>query len=427
MEIKRQKWSIAAILFCLFALGMLIAEFQREGDFKIMLEASRSLWHGEDIYAISYVDGFHYLYSPLFAILIYPLTFIPAGMAGTIWKVLGFLMLARTFVIIRRLFRLKEDRMQLIMGLAFIATLLPIYSNVHLIQMSAFLLFATFQGLDLIFRREQRILGSAWLALAINIKLLPLVFVAYLVYRAQWKAFALVIFYSIILLLLPALLIGWGHNMDLNASWWRTIDPNRSINMIDLDERGFHSLTAWLSSLLTDQFGPNELHLRRNIMSLDVKTVATIINMVRGVVILSTLWFLRTMPFRKARYPFAQFHEVAAICLMVPLIFPHQQIYGFFFLLPSSFYLVYFYFHARNGFRHPWKFNVLLAMGCFAFFIVNLEIFIGFARNELWHYKTLTYGALLQLLTLAFCNPDKVQYSNMHESKAPLATVDPSY
>lgn len=401
---------------------MVVFEFYRGGDLQIILEASKALKRGENIYARSYFDGFHYLYSPLFAILIHPLTYLPIGWAGTIWKVANFYFLARTFYLISHLFQLKGDRMPVIMILTFAAVLLPLYSNVHMIQLSALMLYLSFSGLDLIFRRERKVTGAGLIALAVNIKLLPLVFIAYLVYRAEWKAATWVLVFSMALIMLPATLLGWDRDMQLHLSWWQTINPSKQLNMIDLDERGFHSLTAWLSSLLTDQFGPNELHLRRNVLSLKVDTVSVIINVVRASMILSTMWFLRTRPFRKARYPFAQFHEIAAICAMVPLIFPHQQVYGFLFLLPSTFYLVYFYFNARLGFRHAWKFNMLLVLGCLSFFIVNLEMIFGFARIELWHYKTLTYGALLQLLTLALCDPARVENAGEDELSVGLFT-----
>lgn len=400
---------VTAVLFGLFGLAMLVAEFKRKGDFGIMLAASRSLVEGKDIYAITYFDGFHYLYSPLFAILLLPFTWLPAPVAGTLWKACGLVMLARTFLICTRLFRLKEDKLQWIMAAACLGALLPIYSNIHMVQMSAFLLFATILGLDLIFRQRRELVGAAWLALAINIKLLPLVFVPYLLYRARWRAAGLVVGLWAGFLLLPALFMGWDHNLDLLASWWGIIDPGRPLNTIDLDEPGFHSITAWLSSLITSRFGPHELRLHRNILSLDAGTATVVVNLARGVVILSALGFLRTAPFRNARYPLAQFHETAAICLMIPLVFPHQQVYGFLFLLPSTFYLTYFFFHARQGFRHPWKYRALLVICCLAFFIVDLEIFFGFAREYFWHFKTLTYGALLQLLALALCDPERLQ------------------
>ncbi|MEO8734049.1 MAG: glycosyltransferase family 87 protein, partial [Flavobacteriales bacterium] len=178
-----KKLSVSAKLYLVFALAFLVAEYSRGGDLAIFMAASKALWEGKDIYTNTYYAGFHYLYSPLFAVLIHPLTVLPIAVSGTIWKALSFLMIARTYWVMRRTFQLKEERIQLVLILSFLAVLLPIYSNTHLIQLSAFLLWAILESLDLIFRRNMKVAGAALLALVINIKLLPLAFLAYLIYR----------------------------------------------------------------------------------------------------------------------------------------------------------------------------------------------------------------------------------------------------
>ena len=57
----------------------------RRNDWDIFLAASRALFRGEDIYAITYFDGYHYYYSLLFATVLYPFTWLPVVTAKFVW------------------------------------------------------------------------------------------------------------------------------------------------------------------------------------------------------------------------------------------------------------------------------------------------------------------------------------------------------
>ena len=47
------------------------------GDLFIYLSASNDLFDGVNIFEKKYVDGYHYFYSVLFAIVLKPLTYLP--------------------------------------------------------------------------------------------------------------------------------------------------------------------------------------------------------------------------------------------------------------------------------------------------------------------------------------------------------------
>ena len=99
-----KKSRISALLFVVFAIVFLIVEFNRIGDFKIFLLASEALGNNDNIYSRYYIAGFRYFYSPLFAVLIYPLTLIPDVVSGAIWNLISFMMLGRTFWLIQKMF-----------------------------------------------------------------------------------------------------------------------------------------------------------------------------------------------------------------------------------------------------------------------------------------------------------------------------------
>ncbi|MCD4732360.1 MAG: DUF2029 domain-containing protein [Bacteroidales bacterium] len=403
------KSRISALLFAVFAIVFLIVEFNRIGDFKIFLLASEALGNNENIYSRHYIAGFRYFYSPLFAILIYPLTLIPEVVSGAIWNLISFMMLGRTFWLIQKMFLPDDIKLQRIYLLSFAAAIFPIYTNFHHTQMSAFMLYSIFECIYQVNYKKQKVLGAGILALAINVKILPIVFIPYFIYRKEFRVAFFTIFFLIIYLALPGLIIGNEFNSELVVSWWKAIDPLKSRNIIDVDEKTLHSLTSLFSTLFTDQFSVNELTLKRNILTLDETVVSRIINIVRLVLIFFTFYFLRTWPFRKQKEPLAIFWEVSYICLLIPLIFPHQQTYGFLLLFPAIYYLIFYFLHSKPFFKHPWKFYLITALGLFAFLIINLELLLGLYRELFWHYKTLTYGAILLLIALALSRPSIIE------------------
>ena len=398
-----------------FAIVFLIAEYSRIGDFEIFLRASVALGNNEDIYKISYIHGFKYFYSPLFAVFIYPLTLIPSSLAGLIWNSLSFFLLARIFWLISEMF-LKNFQIDIkkIQTLTFIAVLLPVYANFHATQMSVFVLYSIIECLYQIRKNKYPVFGAAILALAINIKILPIVIIPYLLYRKEFKAIILTLIFTLIYLIIPGLLLGMKTNLELHLSWLRLIDPTTTINIIDLNERGLHSVTSLVSSLFTDYTNPYELTIKRNILNLNESTVSLIITIIRSFLILFTLYFLRTLPFRKQKNPLFVFWEVSYICLVIPLIFPHQQIYAFLLILPAAYYLVFYFMNAKPSYINKWKFHLVKGLGIGAFLIINLQLILGMYREIFWHFKTITYGVILLMIVLAFCVPSKLISEKKH-------------
>lgn len=404
-------------IFTLFTIIFLIAEYKVLGDFSIFLLASEALGNGEDIYAIRYLYGFQYFYSPLFAVLLYPLTLIPKEAAGLIWNLLSFGMLARTFVLIRQLFipstTLKLTKLQLIVALAMI---FPIYSNFHATQMSAFILYAILESINLIIYKKKYLLGGALLALAINIKLLPLVFIPYFVYRKKFSAVLYTLIFTVIYLIAPIPFLGFETNYQLHLGWLETINPLKDANIIDLNERGLHSLTSLISTWFTDYRNPYELTYRRHIMLLDIETIGLIINTARLALVLFTIYFLRTMPFQPAKSKLHRFWEVSYLSILIPLIFPHQQVYAFYLLLPAAYYVIYYLTSIKLAFDKSWKINLIYSLAILAFLFINLELILGLYRKVFWFYKLLSYGSLLLLVVLTICHPkyleNKIEKSN---------------
>jgi hypothetical protein len=243
--------------------------------------------------------------------------------------------------------------------------------------------------------------GALLIALAINIKLLPLLLLPYLLYRRYLKACAWLLLFLLALLLLPTPFIGLQYNTDLLKSWWALINPVNNEHVIDTAERSFHSLSSWLPGLLMDHVSAN----------LDAKTVGIILNTMRFILLAFGLYFLRSLPFCRASSKLSAFRELAYLFLLVPLIFPHQQHYAFYFMLPAGTYMCYFLasqWVAESKSISGRKFNYLVAGMILVFLTNNIQLLLGEFGNYYQHFKVITYGALFLIPMLAVSRPEEI-------------------
>lgn len=278
--------------------------------------------------------------------------------------------------------------------------------NFGLIQMTIFMLWAILES-NRLFDQNKPVQGSILLALAINIKLLPLVVLPYLVYRKKYKPFLWTILFLIVFLFLPVLFIGYETNSFLLSEWWHVINPSQKGHQFET-ERGVHSLTALVPTLLMVTEG--ELTMKRNIMNLSPDLVSKITLLVRLLFIVFTLYFLSNSR-NKFNSVMQKNWELAYITLVIPLIFPHQQKYVFYMLFPAIAYITYFLIYTYNDnykLVRKSRWNVVLGLMIASFVLMTLTTdgVIGRHYNNITqHYKTITYGAILIAVALAVSRP----------------------
>ncbi len=399
----------------LLAIVYILLEGQQEGsDFGIFLSASSDLVHGLNVYSIFYNLYYHYYYSPLFALALFPLTLVPVYVAKVLWLFLNLVFVFRTwkalsFFLDRTVFTEKQKLFFTVLCFLFVLRFMT--ENFHCGQMTLFILFLSVDGMYRIMTGRYWI-GALFISLAINIKLLPLVLLPYLFYRRYLKASALIFLFLAIWLLLPSTLIGFGFNNTLLKSWWGLIDPSNKEHIIDTSERSFHSLSAWLPTLLMDHVDDKQvLPLKRNIANVDMKTVEMILNIFRAALILFTLYFLHNRPFKRAENKLHALRELSYLFLLVPLIFPHQQHYAFYFLFPAGTYLIYYLSMqvvAEQRTIPVFKFRILLWGLVFVFLTNNLQLLLGEFGEYYAHFKIITYGSLVLIPLLAMAGPEEI-------------------
>ncbi|MDB5333197.1 MAG: hypothetical protein JWP03_4348 [Phycisphaerales bacterium] len=186
------------------------------GAFSTYQEAARDLRDGRDPYA-GHVGTYSYVYPPLYALLCRPLAALPLITAAHAMLLVNTAFVLAALLLTSRsvLERLAIPASALnVVGVAFSAALIaavPIHNELRGMETNALLLLSFTLGLYWLDRRPGRA-GFA-LAVAINIKYLPILAIPYMLLRRRWAAAAATALWSAALALLPALFIGWTTNL----------------------------------------------------------------------------------------------------------------------------------------------------------------------------------------------------------------------
>jgi hypothetical protein len=396
------KWVIAALSFIWCAI-----EAMGNGDFFIYCYAAEMLRDGNDIYTRTFLNGFHYYYSLSFALLLKPFLTLPFYGVKMGWLIINLTAYFHLFYLAitsKYVRALTVSRQKMMTVLLFLSSFRVLYDNIHTSQITLVLLWLSVYG-TMCSIRGQAVKGGLLLAIGVNIKLLPLVIIPYLVYRGYFKAVLVCLFGVIALLVLPGLFIGMDYNFFLLARWWELVNPAGTQHVLDTDERSFHGLTTLLSTLLVEKV-PDvyALPLKRNIADVSIDTLSKIIGLVRLTLVAFTLYFLRWTPFKKASGSKTLF-EMSYLLMVVPLIFPHQQAYGFIFMAPAMGCILWVLLKHSTT-RHSFVF----VKWCYGlvFLLFSLKILLGEFNHYYEHYKILTYGAILLIPLLVWAYRQEV-------------------
>jgi hypothetical protein len=409
----------APCLLWAIVISFLIKCSLGNGDFKVFLEASKLVMNGKNPYHLwIFISEGNYAFffnSPLWATLLIPFSLLPNFVANFLWLLLNLWFLTRIWRLLAGYtnleYTLTKKQRNLLLALVILLNIRYIIYNFEMIQLTIFLLWGSLESLNLISNRRE-IGGGALLALIINIKLLPIVLIPYLIYRKKMKGLLFTLAFSLIFLLIPAVVIGWKTNATLLTAWWSVINPFNLEHLTEVD-LGLHGLTALIPPLLSETQGA--LPYARNICNLDLETTTLILNGIRFGLILLSLYFLGWPPFKPSKSELDALREISYLLLIIPLIFPHQQKYAFLLALPALYYISYFllisYKKGAGGINTK-KYYTILTLFILSFILMTLTTdgIIGRNLNLITqHYKAITYGAIILIFNLLLCSPAQLQ------------------
>jgi hypothetical protein len=376
-------------------------------DFEVFVYAGGKIINGLNIYKPPFIQGLQYYYSPLFALMLAPFSGLPIIIPQILWIFLSYFLLYRIWALSVEYFdvsQLSDKQKSLWLFISSLLAIRFILIDIGFVQMTIFLLWATLQSMKFI-RQGQHIPGAALLALAINIKLLPLGFVIYLLYRNKLKAAIFTCLFYFVYLFIPALYLGWDKNINLVDDWFAIINPLNKEWTIEA-ENGPSSLVALIPVYLTKTTGV--LSFKRNFLNLNFSQVALVLNIFRLLFVLLTLFFLRTRPFKDINNNTRRFWEMSYLFIIIPLIYPHQQQYAFVYITPAFIYLTWFFILNWDSVKQ--KFNVftwiLFIIVVFNFTpLIGRDIITSYFFDVLLYLRILPLAVILLIPLLWLCRP----------------------
>ena len=222
-------------------------------DFTVYTAAGAAFFDGHDPYQVANARGWHYLYLPLFAILVAPLAKLPPEWQAMTWFWISVAAGWGTFLELKRLRRhvaTLQVAGERVVGmssttwslLAVAAVTLPTLNSLQRGQVGLAQLYLTLLAFRLWTERRSNwlLVAAGFLfAQAVVLKLSPLVPVACLamfdllqvwgarsrvaVNRLSWSGVGLTVGLVSGVLLVPAAFVGWQSNLRHLSTWWTTV------------------------------------------------------------------------------------------------------------------------------------------------------------------------------------------------------------
>ncbi|PYT05103.1 MAG: hypothetical protein DMF60_13040 [Acidobacteria bacterium] len=213
---------ILLILACSIAVGLLGLLFIRNLiDFPVYYAAGQSLIAGRaDLYSPDFALGrvMDYRYPPFFLVALAPLWLLPYSLAAYVWYLLSVFEIIGCVVIVARVFPSfrRSWRLWVLVALGVIQYFVMAlhYGNAHL--PATFLLFASLYCA----LQQKDLAAGALMALAITIKLTPVLLLPYFVLKRQWTLLASVCVFLVAFNVAPSIYFGFRGNSELLRSWY---------------------------------------------------------------------------------------------------------------------------------------------------------------------------------------------------------------
>jgi hypothetical protein len=238
---------LSALLVAIAILGFFF--IRNLVDFPVYYAAGRSLVSGRaDLYSPDFALGrvMDYRYPPFFLLALFPLWLLPYSIAAYIWYLLSMIQIIGCVVIVRRTFwasKLMWLAVALAVAQYFVMALH--YGNSQLLVV--FLLFASLYFV----LRGRDIAGAVLMALAITIKLTPILLLPYFALKKRWTMLAGVAVFLAAINIAPSAYFGFRENNQLLRTWYEHVVASQEFHEdngpIDLSLKG--ELRRYLSSV----------------------------------------------------------------------------------------------------------------------------------------------------------------------------------
>jgi Glycosyltransferase family 87 len=420
-QFSKARWLFATLLL-IYSIKILV---QGPGDFATYYGASQALSESKMIYNVRYIvnplidEWCEYSYSPFFAFILMPISWLPIKAADAIWLIFNIFLLFRVFDLIiyfldiKKIFNLKEYRWW-VFGILLFSARFILY-NFDLSQVTILILYGVLESLRLTIK-GQWIWAGVILATVISIKIMPLVMLPYLFWRRYWQTGLTTIGFIGLFLLLPSVMYGWQDYFWMLQDWVDVLNPSHDdfTTQQNVVAEGIHSLSAFIPAFFTNEV--TRYGIDRHFILLDKETMIKVLNLCRLLFIFLTLIFLETKPFVVINNKKRLFWELSYLMIAMILIFPHQQKYAFFLILPACAYILsYLMVIKKTSFSHinkPFFYTIILLFSMV--WLLTTASTDGIIGRQLYNYgqyfKFITWGTMLLIIPLYLSKPNDSEH-----------------
>ena len=395
--------SVRLVSACVLAIAAVAAiaiaiekALTRELDLYVILNASRSLLDGSDIYTSPAANGAYYLYLPLLASLFIPLALLPHAFAGVLWTVvcialIGWSLNGSIKLIAGDSYASLTSLERLLMHvLPMIFCADAISSEVGNAQVNCLILALAVLALKLA-RSGRENPAGVLLGFAAIAKVFTAPLLLHELLAKRFRIIAGSLLAAIVGMFLPALVTGWERNLEYVTCWTTHIALYNDLTTHRSGFAGNASLTAVLTRLLTDvpAFNWNGADYHLNIAALDpgVLGYLGIATAVAAMALVAIYW----AAFRN-RSTFISYWGGAAVAFCVaPLITPVAERPHFLMLLPAYVYVSWLCL----GKNVPSRVFYALLAAAFVLSTFTLKLYVGsFLGSVFWSLGASTLADL---------------------------------
>jgi Glycosyltransferase family 87 len=346
-------FGLAIIAVVFISANKQIKSQPSKGDIDIYLNASNLFLQGENVYEIPNRGGTdYYVYPPLLAILLIPFLLIRIEALIFIWCVVNIFLI---YLLLRMLFAAMtgESLSALPEKSRVILIFLPVLLDLrfilhHLDYGQANILSYTLAVFGLWLTRKNNVIaGGAAIGISMVTKVLTLPFGIWFLAKRNFKAAAGIGSGVIAGLFLPALVLGWQHNLFYLDYWLKTIILNDSRRSQHWALGINFSMQAQLARFFSDvpAFDFHGQSYSLTIFSLAPETVK-LLGLAVLFAVAATL-AVYAWKFRNHSPLVSQWGGIALTFCLIPIFSPVALKHHFVALLPAYFYVVYLW-HCRK-------------------------------------------------------------------------------
>lgn|SRR3989338_1365451 len=361
------------------------------GDFDIYYAASQNFLDLKPIY-IFHGGSEEFKYSPLFAFLFSPLTWLLKTVALYVWNGLCGIFFILTLYLLFSIKNLSLKEVQwkefllMLLLTAFVARYL-IY-HIKIGQVNILIGFLLMLMTYCFLKKRHDFLVAMPLAASLMIKLFPLLFVAYFFLRGRFK----IVFYALLciggFLLLPLLYTGIDQCFQYTREWVQLLRQTPATMIYSPKNNSLLSFYSWLFIVRHEPYAIFEYF--------DIKTtisLTTYLSWIGTCLGLFSVWFLN-----KRRLDI----DMAGLFILAVIFNPLAYKELFYLQIVPYFFALYFIFYEKVS--KVWKYLVSFGVGIS--FLVSNSIKSAYLPDAiLWkflEYRPLLWGALLLFLSLLF-------------------------